>query len=85
MKLLEDIPKFPAKARRTLKGQYGIDSAEAFYAHAIGNPEGMASILETDRAGVDRLLKTVEGYLPADYPERCRHPVRHPRGLIIDR
>jgi hypothetical protein len=85
VKLLEEIPTFPAKARRTLESEYGIDSAEAFYANATHNPDSMATGLHSDRAEVDRLIKMVEGYLPVDYAERCRTPIKRPRGLVVDR
>ncbi len=84
MKLLEEIPTFPAKARKTLERQFGIDSAEAFFANATHNPAGMAAGLNSDPAEVDRLIKLVEGHLPADYSERCRQPIHHPRGLVVD-
>ncbi len=85
MKLLEDIPTFPTSARRTLERKFGIDSAEAFYANATHNPDGMAVGLHSDRAEVDRLIGIVEGYLSADYLERCRNPIKRPRGLAVDR
>jgi hypothetical protein len=44
----------------------------------------MAQALDTVPAEVERLMDLVEGYLPADYRERCLKPVRHPRGLIVD-
>ena len=44
----------------------------------------MALALDTELAEVDRLIGLVEGYLPADYRERCLNPVRHPGGLIVD-
>ena len=84
MKRLEEIPTFPADMRETLESQYGIESAEAFYANAIHSPDGMAAVLNSDRAQVDRLIKIVEGYLPAEYAERCRKPIRRPRGLVIE-
>ncbi len=84
MKLLEEIPTFPAEVRRALESEYGIDSAEAFYANATHSPEGMAAVLHSDRAEVDRLIKIVEGYLPSDYAERCRKPIRRPRGLVVE-
>jgi len=83
--LLEEIPTFPDLTRRTLEGEFGIDSAEAFFANAIHNSGGMAAALHADRAEVDRLIRIVEGYLPPDYRERCRNPIRRPRGLIVDR
>jgi hypothetical protein len=69
-KLLEKIPTVPGKARRTLETEYGIDSAEAFCANAVHNPEGMAAGLHADLAEVDRLPKIVEDYLPADWTKR---------------
>jgi hypothetical protein len=84
VKLLEEIPTFPVEVRHTLESEYGIESAEAFYANATQSPEGMAAVLQSDRAEVDRLIKIVEGYLPADYAERCRKPIRRPRGLVVE-
>jgi hypothetical protein len=84
VKLLEEIRAFPDPLRRRLESGYGIDSAEAFFSHALDNPDGMAQALDIDRAELDRLIGLVEGYLPADYRERCLNPVRHPRGLIVD-
>src|ERR1700677_541608 len=84
VKLLEEIRAFPEAARRKLQTGYGIDSAEAFFGVALTNPAGMALALDTDPAEVDRLIRLVEGYLPADYRQRCLNPVRHPGGLIVD-
>jgi hypothetical protein len=84
VRLLEEIPSFPDRTRRTLETQFGIDSAEAFFASALDNPDGMAAALHTDRDEVDCLIRIVEGYLPAGYRERCLKPVRRPRGLIVD-
>ena len=41
-------------------------------------------VLAQAYAEVDRLIRLVEGYLPAGYRERCLNPVKHPRGLIVD-
>jgi hypothetical protein len=84
VKLLEEIRSFPDPVRRKLEAEFGIDSAESFFAHAVDNPAGMAQALDTVPAEVERLMDLVEGYLPADYRERCLKPVRHPRGLIVD-
>jgi hypothetical protein len=84
MKLLEEIPTFPDPERRLLLSEYGIDTAEAFFANAIHGPGALATALHADRAEVDRLIRIVEGYLPAGYRERCQTPVRRPRGLITD-
>jgi hypothetical protein len=84
MKLLDDIPAFPKHAREILEGQYGIESAEALYAHAVNDPEGLREALGVPQAEVDRLVKIVEGHLSPDYIERCRRALtRHPRGLNI--
>jgi hypothetical protein len=84
VKLLEEIRAFPDPMRRKLETDYGIDSAESFFAVALTNPAGMALALDTDRAEVDRLIGLVEGHLPTGYRERCLKPVRHPRGLIVE-
>ena len=84
VKLLEDIRAFPKTMRRKLETQFGIDSAESFFAHALDNPAGMAQALNVVPAEVDRLVGLVEGYLPADYRKRCLNPIRHPGGLIVD-
>jgi hypothetical protein len=84
MKLLEEIRAFPEPMRRKLEAEYGIDSAESFFGVAVTNPAGMALALDTDPAEVDRLIHLVEGYLPADYRQRCLNPVRHPGGLYVD-
>ena len=85
MKLLDEIASFPDDARRVLESEYGIETAEAFYAHAVKDPTGMRSALRVDQAELDRLVRIVEGYLRADYIERCRQPtVKRPRGVILD-
>jgi hypothetical protein len=84
VKRLEEIRTFPAEVRHALDRQYGIESAEAFYANATHSPDGMAAVLHSDRAEVDRLIKVVEGYLPADYAECCGKPIRRPRGLVME-
>ncbi len=84
MKLLEEIRAFPEPARRKLEAEYGIDSAEAFFGVAVTNPAGMAKAIDASPAEVDRLIRLVEGYLPAGYRARCCYPVRHPGGLIVD-
>ncbi len=84
VKLLEEIRSFPKPLRRKLEKQFGIDSAESFFAYALDNPAGMAQALDVVPAELDRLFDLVEGYLPADYRRRCLDPVRHPRGLIVE-
>jgi hypothetical protein len=84
VKLLEEIRAFPDPVRRKLEAEFGIDSAEAFFAHALDNPAGMAQALGIVPAEVDRLVGLVEGHLPAGYRQRCLKPIQHPRGLIVD-
>jgi hypothetical protein len=84
VKLLEEIRAFPEPMRRKLQNEHGIDSAESFFGVALTNPAGMALSLDTEPAEVDRLIRLVEGYLPADYRQRCLNPFQHPRGLIVD-
>jgi hypothetical protein len=84
-RLLEEIPTFPARHRKILETEYGIDSAEAFFAHAVDDPEGMGDALKASPAEIERLTKLIEGYVSPEFAERCRHPSsRHPRGLSID-
>jgi hypothetical protein len=84
VKLLKEIRPFPETARKTLETQYGIENAEAFYAHAVKDPTGLHSALHITQAELDRLVRIVEGHLSPDYIERCRRPVvKHPRGVIL--
>ncbi|MCI0462711.1 MAG: hypothetical protein L0Z62_37660 [Gemmataceae bacterium] len=85
MKLLEEIVSFPEAAREVLETQYGIESAEAFYVHAVKDEEGLRAALHISPTELNRLKRIVEGYLSADYIERCRQPViKHPRGVRLD-
>jgi hypothetical protein len=85
VKLLEEIPSFPEGARKILEGDYGIDSAEAFYVHALKDPRGLLSALHLTQPALDKLVRLVEGYLSPDYIDRCRQPtVKNPRGVILD-
>jgi hypothetical protein len=84
MKLLEDIPTFPASVRTTLESAYGIDTAESFYAHAVQDAQGLRAAIDSTAEELDRLVHLVEGHLPAGYAERCREPLtKHPRGLRL--
>lgn len=86
MKPLEQIPQFPAEARRVLEGRFGIDSAESFYAHAVQNPDGIGQALGLPPPEVARLAALVEGHLPYDYVQRCHSPPeRRSRGVILRR
>jgi len=86
MKLLEDIPGFPKKVRETLESEYGIESAESLYAHAINDPEGLRAAVKATQPELDRIVKIVEGHLSPEFVARCKEPLtRHPRGLLADR
>ena len=68
-----------------LETGYGIESAEAFYGHAVKDAAGLCDALHITQAEMDRLVRLVEGYLAPDYVERCRRPdVRHQRGVILE-
>ena len=84
MKLLDDIPSFPATARDTLHRQYGIDSAEAFYGHAVQDSDGMRQALHVSARELNRLVRMAESFLDPDFAACCREPaVSHPRGVIV--
>ena len=79
MKHLSAIPSFPAAARRTLEKEYGIESEEAFYGHAVAD----AAAPSISEAQMGRLMRLVEGYLSADYIRRWHWAlVKRPRGVI---
>lgn len=86
MKLLAEIPLFPRELRTTLASCYGIETAEAFYAHALQNPVGMQQALGIKPGQLEPLTTLIENYLPSDYVERCQAPLRsHPRGALFGR
>ena len=85
MKLLEEITAFPDDARRVLENEYGIETAEAFFAHVVNDRDGMQSALKRDKSELDELSRLVEGYLSADFIKRCHEsPSRRARGVITD-
>lgn len=85
MKALHDISAFPEAARKTLEANYGIQSAEAFYGHAVKNRQGMREALRVSDDELDELVRVVEGYLSPAYIRRCRKPaVKRPRGVVLD-
>jgi hypothetical protein len=86
MKLLGEIPVFPRSMRETLETQYGIESAEAFYDLSVHNPDGLRRALGVSDEELDRLVKTVEGYLSPERIALSHQPlVKRPRGLGTDR
>jgi hypothetical protein len=85
VKLLEEIPSFPGQARKTLESQYGIESAEAFFVHALNDPKGLRSALNLTPTALNKLVDLVESYLSPDYIKRCcQKPAKHPRGVILE-
>ena len=85
MKLLEKIATFPSQARKTLQTQFGIESAEAFYAHATRNSEGIKEALKVTNSELKELVATVEAHLPTDVIEELKKPVKkRPRGALSD-
>jgi hypothetical protein len=83
--LLEDIRSFPTELRLTLVRHYGIETAEAFFVHALKDPKGVRSALNLTSRSLKTLVEIVEGYLSQDYVKRCREqPLKHPRGVILD-
>jgi hypothetical protein len=87
MKYLEEIPTFPAESARLLESRYGIATAEAFYEHALHEPQGLRKALGLkETTDLDRLVKLVEGHLPASFVSTARRgPVSHPRGALDPR
>jgi hypothetical protein len=84
MKYLDDIPAFPRAVAETLATGFGIDTAEAFYGHAVQDPEGMRRALQVSRDEIDRLIRLAEGHLDPQFIARARTgTVKHPRGVIV--
>jgi hypothetical protein len=84
MKFLDDIPAFPRAVAQTLAGSFGIDTAEAFYGHAVQDPEGMRRALQVSREELDGLVRLAEGHLDPQFIARARaETVKHPRGVIV--
>jgi hypothetical protein len=84
VKYLDDIPTFPAESARLLVSRYGIATAEAFYEHALHEPQGLIAALGLKKkTDLDRLIKLVEGHLAPSFVQAARAPiVRHPRGAL---
>jgi len=64
MKLLQEIASFPDSARKTLETQYGIESAEAFYAHTVKDSAGLRTALGIPQLELDKLIRLVEAISP---------------------
>ncbi len=83
MKYLDDIPAFPRAVAETLASGYGIETAEAFYGHAVQDPEGMGRALQASPEEVERLVRLAEGHLDPRFVARAREEkVKHARGVI---
>jgi hypothetical protein len=87
MKYLDEIPAFPTESARLLENRYGIATAEAFYEHAMHEPQGLAAALGLKkRTDLDDLIKVVEGHLPTSFVGAAKRPVvRHARGALDPR
>jgi hypothetical protein len=84
MKPLREIRAFPKTQRETLERQFGIQSAEAFYEHAIRNAAGMQKALQLTPEALASLRVKVEGFLTPDFLKACAEPVKkHARGVIV--
>jgi hypothetical protein len=84
VKHLEEIPTFPSESARLLESRYGIATAEAFYEHAIHEPQGLRRALGLDKkADLEKLVKLVEGHLSSSFVRAAKTPaIRHPRGAL---
>jgi hypothetical protein len=84
VKYLEEIPTFPAESAQLLESRYGIATAEAFYEHALHEPQGLRTALGLkEKADLDKLIKLVEGHLPRSFVRTAQAPaVHHPRGAL---
>jgi hypothetical protein len=84
MKYLDEIPTFPAESARLLESRYGIATAEAFYEHALHEPQGLVAALALKKkTDLDRLIKLVEGHLEPSFIRAARAPiVQHERGAL---
>ena len=84
---LDEIPTFPTESARLLESRYGIATAEAFYEHALREPQGLRTALGLSReADLDKLVKLVEGCLSSSFVRAARAPVvRHPRSALNPR
>jgi hypothetical protein len=87
VKHLDDIPTFPAESARLLESRYGIASAEAFYEHALHEPDGLRTALGLKKAAdLEKLVKLVEGHLAPSFVRAAQAPaVHHSRGALDPR
>jgi hypothetical protein len=84
MKYLDDIPAFPRAIAETLTRNFGMDTAEAFYGHAVQDPEAMRQALQVSPEEMNRLLRIAEGHLDPQFIARVSSTTaKHPRGVIV--
>jgi hypothetical protein len=84
---LDEIPTFPAESAQLLESRYGITTAEAFYEHALHEPQGLRTALGLKtKPELEKLIKLVEGHLAPSFVRAAQAPVvRHPRGALDPR
>jgi hypothetical protein len=84
VKYLDEIPTFPADSARLLESRYGIATAEAFYEHAMHEPQGLLTALGLKKTVLDHLIKLVEGHIEPAFVRAAQAPavVQHPRGAL---
>jgi hypothetical protein len=87
VKYLDEIPTFPAEGAQLLESRYGIATAEAFYEHALHEPQGLRTALGLKtKTDLDKLVKLVEGHLAPSFVRAAKaRAVQHPRGALDPR
>src|SRR5262249_62243917 len=87
LKLPDGPPPFPPESARPLDRRSAIATAEAFYEHAIREPQGLRRALGLEKKGdLQKLITLVEGHLPPSFVRAAQDPVvRHPRGALDPR
>ncbi len=88
MKYLDEIPTFPADSTQLLESRVGIATAEAFYEHAMHEPQGLLTALGLKKkTDLDHLIKFVEGPIEPAFVRAAQAPalVQHPGGDLDPR
>jgi hypothetical protein len=87
VKYLDEIPTFPTQSALLLESRYGIDTAEAFYEHALHEPNGLRAALGLKKkTDLEKLVKLVEGYLEPSFVRSAQAPTFHrSRGALDPR
>jgi hypothetical protein len=85
MSSLSQIADFPRVHRDRLSRRFGVRTAEAFFEHAVRNPEGVAQGLEISVAELQKLRDLIEPHLDRKFVRQCHQtPPKHPRGVIVE-